>query len=780
MIREAAVHVTGIVQGVGFRPFVYRIAKKTGLTGYVLNLGDAGVRIVLQGEEDTIHEFLSTMQNNLPSISVIESMTIEWIEPETPYASFEIVKSSEERTKDAVPILPPDIAMCDDCIKDLHDPASRWRGYPFTSCAACGPRFSTITDLPYDRPNTTMVDFPLCDTCNTGYTDPLDRRYHAQTTACEACGPHYNLLTRGGSDVSTTSPIETASQFLRDQAIVAVQGIAGTHICTMTSSAKPIEELRLRKNRLQRPFAIMIPNLEVLDGFADASDFEKDLLRSWRRPIVLVRRRDVSSVIPDSSLDVIAPGLDAIGVMLPYAPIHHLLFKHTSEAALVMTSANPSGIPMYINRSRIVHELGGIVDYSLVHNRVIHQRADDSVIKMVGRDNPVFIRRARGYVPDPLLFEGQWKELDIVGVGPEEKATGSIHKNNRIYPTQHIGDTNIVESIEFLKQAIDHMLHLLDVKHPDAIACDLHPEFLSTELAEGMAEAYDAVLYRVPHHHAHLAALAVDHRMDADTSIVCITADGYGYGTDSSGWGGEVLVGTMSESQRRGGLMSQRYSGGDLSARYAARALYGILGDRISGQDFLEEVGETRIGETIPLTAESLGVISSSTRRKIGTLKSSSAGRFLDAAAALLGICSENSYDAECPMKLEAAARETDLMIEPSFINSSYGTVLDTTDSLMKLRDLKHKGSSRASLAYVIQYHLGFSLAEIACDVAESEGIPVVGFSGGVALNRILTQAICRVVQNRGMKCLIHRNVPPGDGGVSVGQVATAAAREVL
>jgi hydrogenase maturation protein HypF len=295
-----------------------------------------------------------------------------------------------------------------------------------------------------------------------------------------------------------------------------------------------------------------------------------------------------------------------------------------------------------------------------------------------------------------------------------------------------------------------------------------------------MAATHDVRLYRVPHHHAHLAALAVDHQVEAHTSIVCITADGYGYGTDSSGWGGEVLVGTMRQSQRRGGLMSQRYSGGNLSARFASRALYGILGDQMSGQDFLREVGETCIAEGILLTAESLDVISSSTRRKIGTLESSSAGRFLDAAAALLGICSENSYDAECPMKLEAAARETDLIIEPSFLGSSYGAVLDTTDSLMKLRELKHSGHNTADLAYAIQYHLGFSLADIACDVAESEGIDVVGFSGGVALNRILTQAIRKTVQNRGMTCLIHRSVPPGDGGVSVGQVATAAAQEVL
>lgn len=778
-MMEADIHITGIVQGVGFRPFVYRVARMSGLTGYVLNLGDAGVRVIVQGDKEAISEFVSTVKNNPPSISRIQSLEVEWSRPKRLYNSFEIKKSSEERSVDAVPIIPPDIAICQDCIEDLNNPSSRWFEYPFTSCAACGPRFSTITDLPYDRPNTTMIDFPLCDTCNTGYTDPLDRRYHAQTTACDKCGPQYTILGRNGSVLSEKNPIKMAAGFIDAGFILAVQGITGTHICTATSSGEPIRILRERKARLQRPFAIMVRDLKTIEAFGHLGSMERDLLESWRRPIVLVKKKTaVSSVIPDEVLNLIAPGLDTIGVMLPYAPAHHLLFKYTDESALVMTSANPSGIPMYVDTERIVGELRSIVDYSLVHDRVIHQRADDSVIRMVGPKSPVFIRRARGYVPEPLMFEGVWKDLKILGVGPEEKATASIHSNNRIYMTQHIGDTNVVESMSFLREAIDHMLHLLDINRLDAIACDLHPEFLSTEYAEALATSHDVSLHRIPHHHAHLAAIAVDHGIKSDTSIVCITADGYGYGTDSSGWGGEILVGNMADSQRKGGLKRQSYSGGDLSARYAVRAVHGILGKVLSEDDFLEKFGGASIGDTLTLTSKTMNILSSSTQGGIGALESSSAGRFLDAAAMLLEICSENSYDAECPMKLESTARANDLRIDPVFIEGDYGILLDTTRSLEDLLNLKESGYSVPDLAYAIQHHLGWSLADIACRVAASEGIRVVGFSGGVALNRIVTQAMSNCVKNHGLDFLIHRSIPPGDGGVSVGQVASAAVRE--
>ncbi|PNX50787.1 MAG: carbamoyltransferase HypF, partial [Thermoplasmata archaeon M9B2D] len=552
--KRATIHVTGIVQGVGFRPFVYRVAKSLSLLGYVLNLGDAGVEITVEGEETQIQEMIHTIRNDSPSISRIDTLDLEWNDSQEEFKEFQIQKSSTIRNEDAIPVLPPDIAICKDCVNDLNHKNSRWYLYPFTSCAACGPRFSTITDLPYDRPNTTMLDFPLCDTCNTGYTNPLDRRYHAQTTACHDCGPTYRLVDNKGITILGTNIIERTAQLIDDGAIVAIQGIAGTHIATKTSSHGPIETLRLRKKRSHRPFAIMVRDLSTLKQLTHINELEEKILTSWRRPIVLVSknsadsRNNVLPVIPTESLESIAPGLDSIGVMLPYAPIHHLLFRNTDEPALVLTSANPTGMPMYIEPEIIMNELRDIVDYFLVHNRRIHQRADDSVVKLIDKTNPVFIRRARGYVPEPLLFNGPWKTLKVVGVGPEEKATGSISKSGRIYMTQHIGDTNQIENIDFISNAINHMLHLLDINKPDAISCDLHPEFLSADFAEKMAAEYGIPLYRVQHHHAHLATIMVDGLIPYDSHIVCITADGFGYGSDNSAWGGEVLVGDYSDS----------------------------------------------------------------------------------------------------------------------------------------------------------------------------------------------------------------------------------------
>jgi len=778
--QRAVVHVTGIVQGVGFRPFVYRVAKSLSLIGYVLNLGDAGVEIVVEGTEKQIKELISIVKNDLPSISRIDTLDIEWAPAENTFSDFLIHKSSLIRNDDAIPVLPPDIAICNDCIVDLLDPQSRWYQYGFTSCATCGPRYSTITDLPYDRPNTTMIDFPLCDTCNTGYTNPLDRRYHAQTTACDTCGPRYRLVDRNAQSVTDDNPIEAIAKLIDDGAIAALQGIAGTHIATKTSDAKPIEILRDRKNRFQRPFALMVKDRDVLKKLVNINKLEERILTSWRRPIVLASRRFDSDVLPliqDSVLDMIAPGLDSIGVMLPYAPMHHLLFKYSKEPAFVMTSANPTGMPMYIDPEVIMRELGSIADYFLLHDRRIHQRADDSVVKLTSEENPVFIRRARGYVPEPLVFNGPWKSLRVLGLGPEEKATGALAKSGRIYLTQYIGDTNQVENIEFLSQAIDHMKHLLNISKLDGVACDLHPEFLSTELAERISSECAIPLSRVQHHHAHLSSLIVDSLIPSNNRIVCITADGYGYGEDGTAWGGEILVGGLKDYERKGGLITQDYTGGDLSAIYSSRAFLGIVGDELEHEKILQILGPAEISPSQKITLDMLDILVKASDNRINIVKSTSAGRVLDSVAVALGICTQNSYDGECPMKLEAIARRSDIQLEREFIKSDYGRVLDTTHLLLQIIELRGKGLSRSELAYAAQQSIGQGLSEIACEVAQDEGILHVGFSGGVAVNRIITKAVVNHIQENKLVPILHSFVPPGDGGISVGQVATAAAR---
>ena len=777
MKKRAEIHVTGIVQGVGFRPFVYNIAESLSLTGFILNLGDAGVKIIVEGEKADIIDLISSIENNPPSISRIDSLTIDWGDIVDSFTLFEIRKSSVTRTEGSVPVLPPDIAMCNDCIEDLTDPESRWYRYPFTSCAACGPRFSTITDLPYDRPNTTMVDFPLCDTCNTGYTDPVDRRYHAQTTACEVCGPVYRLVDNKGNQIESDSPVQRVAQMIEEDRVVAIQGMAGTHIATKTSNSRAIETLRQRKKRSQRPFAIMMRNLLVLRQVVYLTSPEEKLLTSWRRPIVLLKKRIRSELIPNEVLDVIAPGLDTIGVMLPYAPVHHLLFQFTNESALVLTSANPTGVPMYIESDVIVSELKDIVDYSLIHNRRVYQRADDSVVKFLDTDIPVFIRRARGYVPEPLQFTESWKSIKAVGVGPEGKVTATVLKSGRFYPTQHIGDINRVESLDFLSEAVDHILHLLDVTKLDGVACDLHPEFLTTEFAEQMSNEQDVPLFRVQHHHAHLASMIVDHKLHHDTSIVCITADGYGFGQDGKAWGGEILLGNLRDFRKVGGLKNVDYPGGDLSAVYAARPVVGILGNSLEKDDLLRIVNSAPIGPDTNMTSDTLDILIDTLGRRINTISSTSAGRFLDAVAAVLDICYKNSYDGECPMKLEALAKTTDLRINPLFKKSRSGLILDTSNGLMRILELKNKGVNRHEIAYAAQWYIGESLADVACRVAKENQIQHVGFSGGVALNRIITKALIDRVRKENLTPLIHVNVPPGDGGISFGQVAVAGAK---
>ncbi len=783
MIRSAKIHINGIVQGVGFRPFVYRVARTLSLKGTVLNLGDAGVRIIVEGEKRTIETFLEILRNRPPSISRIDSMVVEWSEYSGRYSEFLIEKSQVVRSDSAEPVIPPDIAICDDCIKDLFENGSRWKGYPFTSCAACGPRFSTILKLPYDRPNTTMNDFPLCSTCNTGYTDPLDRRYHAQTTACGLCGPKYSFKDNNGNTVTSERPIRETAKLLRDGKIVAIQGISGTHLVVITSQSDPLFELRKRKNRHQRPLAIMMRSTEALVDCFDVTSEEYSLLTSWRRPIVLVKKRtspnrkgDVLPVIHDTVLEMLAPGLDTVGVMLPYAPVHHLLFQNLDELALVMTSANPTGIPMYVEPSEIQSSLVGIADYYLIHNRKIQQRADDSVVKFIGDNSALFIRRARGYTPEPIPIRRNGNKCTVLGLGPEEKVMGAILKSGNIYPTQYIGNVTNVENIRFLENAYHHLSQLIGAEQIDAIACDLHPEFFTSTHAESISSEWEIPLFRVQHHHAHMSSLIADHKLPIDTSIVCITADGYGYGLGGIGWGGEVLMGSCANFVNKAGLHTYIHPGGDLSAEFGSRPLIGILKDRIEEDRLLSLLDGLPISKNARLDEHTLNILLRSIDKKVNTIMTSSAGRYLDAVAAILGICDRNTYDGESPMKLEAVARRTEIKIEPCFIQTKGRHVMDLSDSIQKIIDLKERRVSTEEIAYAAQWGLGNGLATLAAEIAEESDVSYIGFSGGVALNRIITKAVVSTIEAYSKTPLIHSRVPPGDGGVSVGQVMVSAA----
>lgn len=761
-----------------------------GLVGYVLNLGSSGVRIVVEGERNRIEHLVSEIKSHPPSVSRVNSIHIDWEEPRDGFSDFSIEKSSTARTDSSALEIPPDIGICNECIGDLMNPNSRWYLYPFTSCSACGPRFSTIVDLPYDRPNTTMGDFPLCTKCRAGYLEPLDRRYHAQTTACQSCGPAYRLVNSHGKDDGEDNPIATASNLLTRGEIVAIQGISGTHLVTKTTNAEPLQELRRRKRRSQRPFAIMVRDLRTLSALFTVSDEEAELLSSWRKPVVLVRKpaeplvvttaseTTVSGVIPAEVLEAVSPGLDTVGVMLPYSPLHYLLFHYLDEPAVVMTSANPTGVPMYIDPDTIISELAEVADEFLVHNRRIHQRADDSVVKFVA-NTPVFIRRGRGYVPEPLEMGDQLTTAQVVALGPEEKNTGALLKSHKIYMTQHIGDTDRAENIQFLWDSLKHLMHLAGIARPDTIACDLHPEFLTTDLGKDMATEYEVPLIQVQHHHAHMASLIVDRQLSTESPITCITADGYGYAPDGTAWGGEVLTGDLRAARKYGGLKAQRYTGGNLSARYAVRALMGIMGTSVEYSQIADMTSGANVAPDVTVSSESLSMLMEAHDKGLNVVVSTSAGRYLDAVAAALGVCYENTYDGECPMKLEAVSRETDLKINPEYDSGNGSLELDTTTSLDQVLQMRRKRIPVPEIAYAAQWHLGEALAEIACMVSKSEGVKAVGLSGGVAVNRIITKAVLTRIRQEKLQPLIHTNVPPGDGGVSVGQAAVAAWKSV-
>ncbi|MFX1449484.1 MAG: carbamoyltransferase HypF, partial [Promethearchaeota archaeon] len=497
---KCTIHVSGIVQGVGFRPFIYRIAISLDLVGYVLNLGNKGVKIEIDGKKEKIEQFINEIKENHPPISRIDDIKIQWGEGESEFKDFKILKSLKS-SGDSI-VLPPDISICDDCLNDFkNEKNSRYYRYPFIACSVCGPRYTTVTDLPYDRPFTTMIEFPFCKDCNIEYTDPKYRRYHAQTFACNVCGPHFKLYDKDGLLYEEKDPFKIAVKLLEESSIIALMGIGGVHLVTKTTDEAILELRKRKRKRKYKPFAVMSPSIEVIKTFAIVSPEEEKLLTSFRRPIVLLEKS------PNYHLSQeISPGLTNIGVYLPYSGIHHLLFENDNFPALIMTSGNISNLPMAIDQKNVIKELKGIADYFLLHNRKIHQRSDDSVLFLLNNKTTI-IRRSRGFVPEHIDLPFSAENINLVAVGPELHSTASILKKNRIYPSQHIGDVTSLEILDFLDESITHLTQLLKMQDINAFVCDYNPVFLSTKLAEKKVKEYGTKLIQVQHHHAHAAAI---------------------------------------------------------------------------------------------------------------------------------------------------------------------------------------------------------------------------------------------------------------------------------
>jgi hydrogenase maturation protein HypF len=746
------INVTGIVQGVGFRPFIYRTAVNHGLAGYVRNKGDAGVEILLEGDAKNIQNFLHALTAEKPPLAQIHTVITLTLRGKSDYTNFTIIKSSKEAELSGS-IIPPDVAICNDCLTELRDPHDHRYEYFFITCTNCGPRFTIIEKLPYDRENTTMCEFPLCNFCLKEYEDPLNRRFHAQTVACPSCGPKAYLTTKNGEAIKSLDPVREAGKLLSEGNIVAMKGYGGFHIAASATKQKPLMALRESKHRRAKPFALMARNLDAAKGFAEVNSKEADLLTSSMRPVVLLNKSRGYNL---STL--VAPDLHNVGVMLPYSAMHYMLFDRVDDAAFVMTSANPPNQPIVNDNDEALKTLGGTVDYFLFHDRKIAHRCDDSVIR-VHKDRTAFIRRSRGYAPAPIMLREKAKRC-VVALGGELNNTSCVLNENKAFISQHIGDVENLETKMFLQQATQHLIRLTNSK-VDMVACDLHPKFTTTHLAQELAEQKGWQLVQVQHHHAHTAALMAEHEVDEIVGIAC---DGYGYGTDGSAWGGEILLTTHGSDRfkRLAHLEKQPLIGGDTATRYPIRIAAAILNKKTDIAQWLMDHSEH-----LPYGETEVNLLLAQLKKAGSTSETTSLGRILDAAAAVIGVCHERTYEGEAAMKLESAAlKGKDTLGMASII---CGNVLDTTQLLLAVYENKAK-MAQADLAYSVHAYLAKGLATLAVEKALGQGVKTVGFTGGTAVNKLLAQLIRETVEASGLRFLVHEAVPAGDGGVSFGQ----------
>ena len=722
------------------------------------------VEIIIQGTYDDIKLFVDELQEYKPVRSEINNIDVEIkgeVTPETKYDDFTIKESSDKISGSAV--IPPDISICDECLNEILDINNRHYYYPFTACTNCGPRFTVIDKVPYDRKNTTMDDFPLCTHCEEEYTNPLDRRYHAEATCCPECGPQVFLYKDGV--IQSKDPIRDASRLIDEGKILAIKGIGGTHLVCKTSTDEAILNLRERLGRKTQPFACMTPDTKTASLFVEFNDKEKEVLESVARPIVILNKsRDYELS------EALSPGLHNQGVMLPYTGLHHLLFKYTLEPAYVMTSANMPGNPMLINNKEIIEKLDEIADYYLLHDRKILNRCDDSVVRF--RNNrPGFIRRSRGYVPKPFDFSNINTTHNILAVGPELDVTFSILKEGKCYPSQHIGNTSKIKTIEFMQDAIKHLIKLTRTDNIDYVVADMHPEFNTTKLARQLSEEYDAELVQVQHHHAHASSLMAEHNLD---EMVVIAADGVGYGEDGTIWGGEVLyLNNTGHYKNVGGLKTQPMPGGDLSTKYPIRMAMGIL-YTIMDKEELRDLMKNEYSEYFKYGDKEVDMVLKQLDNDFNTSRTSSMGRVLDSISVLLGISKNRGYEGECSMKLESVAREGfDLLVmelEPTLENNRL--VIDTSKLLLDVVHLIKGGVGIDEIACASERALAEALADIAIITARDKKVNVIGGTGGVFYNEFISEVVKKKVEDEGLTFVQHEKTCAGDGSVSMGQCA--------
>ncbi len=754
------IHITGIVQGVGFRPFVYNLATRFQLNGWVRNTS-AGVDIEVDGEQDVLDAFIKALRDEAPPLSRIDEFTASF-GPSNGFRSFEILHS--ESIPEAFQPISPDVAICDDCLRELFDPKDRRYRYPFINCTNCGPRFTIIQDIPYDRPKTTMAGFELCPDCAREYADPSNRRFHAQPVACPKCGPRVWLERVNAQPpapvLENDDAVVGTRQLLVEGKIIAIKGLGGFHLACDAFNTSAVIELRRRKLRVDKPFAVMMPDIETIELHCFISESERELLKSPARPIVLLKRKPESKIVRE-----IAPGQDTIGVMLPYTPLHYLLLETSDHFpdALVMTSGNLSEEPIATDNDEARRKLAPLADAFLLHNRDIYIRCDDSVTRIF--QEKIFpIRRSRGYAPFPVKLP--WQVPPLLAVGAELKNTFCITHRSYAFLSHHIGDLENYETLQSFEQGIEHFENLFRVK-PEAIVYDLHPNYLATRYALQRAEREGLRTIGIQHHHAHIAACMAEHGLDGSHPVIGIAFDGTGYGEDGNIWGGEFLAADYRNYERPFHLEYFPLPGGDAAIKHPARAVLALLWSLgLAWDERLAPVAELSEMERTTLRAQ--------LDRKINTPLTSSMGRLFDAAAALASVRQKVNYEAQAAIEFEALVDVTETKGYSFSLNQDRVEVRGVIELLV--------ADALAEVpAPIISARFHNGLAEMvrtaSIKIGEKTQLNEVVLSGGVWQNITLLGRTLTLLEKEGFRVYIHREVPTNDGGLSLGQAAIASAR---
>ncbi|MBS3784600.1 MAG: carbamoyltransferase HypF [Anaerolineae bacterium] len=765
-----SIHITGVVQGVGFRPFVYNLATELELTGWVLN-SSSGVEIEAIGPPAALEAFTERLASDAPPLARIETITADQIAPfdvELPTPGGFAIRHSEAKPGEFQPIS-PDITVCEDCLRELFDPDDRRHRYPFINCTNCGPRFTIIQDIPYDRPQTTMAPFEMCPDCQAEYDDPTDRRFHAQPNACPVCGPQVTFRNPKSEGAPSRVPsgdqaIQATRQALMDGKVVAIKGLGGFHLACDATNDEAVKRLRERKGRVDKPFALMAFDLEALRGFCTVSEEERELLTSRERPIVLLEERSES---PISS--AVAPGNDSLGVMLPYTPLHYLLLEPTDgfPPALVMTSGNYSEEPIATGNQEAMERLKDLADAYLLHDREIHARCDDSVTRVfAGEELP--IRRSRGYAPYPIHLP--FSVPQILAVGGELKNTFCLTRDQYGFLSQHIGDMENYETLTFFEQIVEQLKRTFRIE-PEIIAHDLHPGYLSTRYAKEQSAAY-ASRIAIQHHHAQVASCMAEHGLTGERPIIGVAFDGTGYGTDGAIWGGEFLIMDYASFRRAAHLKYVLLPGGDAAIRRPYRiALAHLWAAGVSWDADLPSV------QAAP--AEERRVLAQQLERQINTVPTSSSGRLFDAVSSLAGVRQEINYEAQAAIELENLIDHDEPGAYP------FEVVSDAVDSLQidaspviqaVVADVR-AGVSAGTIAARFHRGLALMIRDVCLQLRDENDLNEVALSGGVFQNLALLGSAVPRLREAGFTVYTHHLVPPNDGGLSLGQAVIAAVR---